>query len=796
MKMVIWAGTDEESRHYVEERFRGQVRMLGAATGRETLERLEKETADLLILESRVQEPAAPDVLQRARSLPAGANLRVLYLQEGPAFKHEVLGNLKRGQLMVYPLDLQELVREVALALHLDVPEPGARPESAEVAQSADASLLKAWERFHTTNLERLHVLEQAVVCMARGSLVEEHARRASTEAHRLVGSLGTFGLTRGATLARELEQGLGDGVAVGQAGLLAQALVGLRQELGRGPSQTLAAAPRLQQAMRGGGQRILMVDDDRELSDQICLEAAERGLLVEVAESLETARTSLALRRPDLVLMNLDLKGNSLELLREIQGMRPFVPVVALASQGNFALRLQAGELGATEFVEKTRSPLPILERVQRTLSLARSRGGRVLVVDDDPIIRAAVSGILEEEGFTVVAIGDPEKFWDTLHETNPDLLVLDLEMPRVHGTELCRVVRNDTRWCSLPILVLTAHGDANTVARVYASGADDFVTKPVQAVELTARVTNRLYRTHELRLQGDLDPLTDCLGRKRLLEHLTVLTDAGRRHQLTLCLAMCRVDKRGQATHEHGLAAGDGLLRRLSRRCREHLRRGTDLIGRWEEDVLALAIFGQTREQGLERLQMIHDAFARARSADEGPDELASMTAVVASFPADSPELPGLLARLDYAMRISPLNRVNTTTMPELGQPDVVIVEDDASLAVPLVEHLEARGYKVRWMSDGESAAQSLLGPAPQVSPPVILLDLELPLLDGMSLLEKMQSEGRLGTSRVIILSSRSAPTDVVRAQELGAFDYVTKPFALPLLTSRIRRAIGVAS
>ncbi len=794
MKVVLWAGTDEESRNYVEERFRGQLRMIPAATGGEALAQLDRENADLLVLESRLERPAAEDVLQRMRSLPAGAHLRVVYLQEGPTFKQEVLSNLKRGQLLVYPLDREELVREVALALRLDV--PACSPEPVEAAASADQSLVRAWERFNSTNLERLGVLEKAVVSMARGHLGPENAREASSEAHRLVGSLGTFGLSRGATLARELEHGLGEGRSVNQAGPLAQALVGLRHELGRGPSQTLGSAPRLQ-AVGGAGQRLLMVDDDRELADRLCLEAAERGLLVEVAESLDAARSSLARRRPDLVLINLDLAGDALALLREIQGMRPFLPVVALATQGNFALRLQAGELGATEFVEKTRSPLPILERVQRTLSLARSRGGRVLVLDDDPIVRAAVSAILEDVGFTVVALGDPQKFWEALHDTNPDLLVLDLELPQVHGTELCRVVRNDTRWCSLPILVLTAHGDAATVARVYASGADDFVTKPVQAVELTARVTNRLYRTHELRLQGDLDPLTDCLGRKRLLEHLTVLTDAGRRHQLTLCLAMCRVDKRGQATLEHGLAAGDGLLRRLSRRCREHLRRGTDLVGRWEEDILALAIFGQTREQGLERLQMIHDAYVKGRAPDEGPDSLASLTVVVASFPADSSELPGLLARLDYAMRTSPLNRVSTTqTTPDMGQPDVVVVEDDASLAVPLVEHLEARGYRVRWLSDGESAAQALLGPSPALTPSVILLDLELPLLDGMSLLERLQSEGRLSTTRVIILSSRSAPTEVVRAQELGAFDYVTKPFALPLLTSRIRRAMGAST
>lgn len=76
------------------------------------------------------------------------------------------------------------------------------------------------------------------------------------------------------------------------------------------------------------------------------------------------------------------------------------------------------------------------------------------------------------------------------------PDVIVLDFDMPRVSGLELCRVIRGDRRYAELPILFLTARRDAASVNAIFDAGADDYVSKPLVGPELTTRVRNRLER------------------------------------------------------------------------------------------------------------------------------------------------------------------------------------------------------------------------------------------------------------------------------------------------------------
>ena len=84
------------------------------------------------------------------------------------------------------------------------------------------------------------------------------------------------------------------------------------------------------------------------------------------------------------------------------------------------------------------------------------------------------------------LITLEDPLRFWDVLEETSPDLVMLDVEMPHVSGIELCRVVRNDPRWAGMPVLFLTAYTDRDVVRRVFAAGADDYVSKPIVGPEL----------------------------------------------------------------------------------------------------------------------------------------------------------------------------------------------------------------------------------------------------------------------------------------------------------------------
>ncbi|BCL37935.1 response regulator [Nostoc sp. MS1] len=119
-----------------------------------------------------------------------------------------------------------------------------------------------------------------------------------------------------------------------------------------------------------------------------------------------------------------------------------------------------------------------------------------KVLAVDDDPQILALLQTLLHPWGLQVITLDDPRQFWEKLADVNPDLLILDVEMPYTNGIELCQVVRNDSQWSELPILFLTVHNDREIVNQVFSVGADDFVSKPIVGPELVTRIINRLER------------------------------------------------------------------------------------------------------------------------------------------------------------------------------------------------------------------------------------------------------------------------------------------------------------
>ncbi|HIK05245.1 MAG TPA: response regulator [Trichormus sp. M33_DOE_039] len=124
-----------------------------------------------------------------------------------------------------------------------------------------------------------------------------------------------------------------------------------------------------------------------------------------------------------------------------------------------------------------------------------------KILAVDDDPKILALLQTLLHPWGLKVITLDDPRRFWEILPAENPDLLILDVEMPHTNGIELCQIVRNDAQWSELPILFLTVHSDAEIVNQVYSVGADDFVSKPIVGPELVTRIINRLERVKLLR-------------------------------------------------------------------------------------------------------------------------------------------------------------------------------------------------------------------------------------------------------------------------------------------------------
>jgi type II secretory ATPase GspE/PulE/Tfp pilus assembly ATPase PilB-like protein/ActR/RegA family two-component response regulator len=113
-----------------------------------------------------------------------------------------------------------------------------------------------------------------------------------------------------------------------------------------------------------------------------------------------------------------------------------------------------------------------------------------RILLVEDEAPLRGVLRDLLEREGYTVIEAGDGVQALDGIDRSAPDLVVLDLNLPRLDGYGVLKHLRTRASTSSLPVLVLTAKGDEDSEVRVFESGANDFLTKPFRPRALIARL------------------------------------------------------------------------------------------------------------------------------------------------------------------------------------------------------------------------------------------------------------------------------------------------------------------
>lgn len=116
-----------------------------------------------------------------------------------------------------------------------------------------------------------------------------------------------------------------------------------------------------------------------------------------------------------------------------------------------------------------------------------------RILVVDDDPAVAEMTGIVLRGDGFDPVFCDHGDRALDVFHETNPDVILLDLMLPGKSGIDICREIRAES---GVPIIMLTAKSDTVDVVLGLESGADDYIPKPFKPRELIARVRARLRR------------------------------------------------------------------------------------------------------------------------------------------------------------------------------------------------------------------------------------------------------------------------------------------------------------
>jgi two-component system cell cycle response regulator len=152
------------------------------------------------------------------------------------------------------------------------------------------------------------------------------------------------------------------------------------------------------------------------------------------------------------------------------------------------------------------------------------------IIVADDDRTLLKTLSVILEENGYDVVPVADPRKIQKLMVDVDPDLLILDIMMPKIDGLELLRQIRADRRWRDLPVLMISSMAPEEATVRSLGLGASDFVAKPFRVRELVARVEAQLRSGNVLReaRREAKQRATEATVRAEMMDLLHEVTDA----------------------------------------------------------------------------------------------------------------------------------------------------------------------------------------------------------------------------------------------------------------------------
>ncbi|PSB06229.1 hypothetical protein C7B62_23425 [Pleurocapsa sp. CCALA 161] len=430
-----------------------------------------------------------------------GAVINNLWAGEDPPGEEAVRTHIKglRQKLKAVGLAKDTIKTVYGVGYRLKTNDDNSTAETSQLntqPPKRNADINQIWLQFKDLAFERLASLEKLGIALAENKVTAELQAQAKSSAHKLAGSLGCFGFPEGSKIAKQFELFMDHNpLKPEDLEQVTKLTTSLRADLQHQPFEKI-------KDVLSNNISLLIIDrsHDPNLDQQLITEANNHGMKTHIATDLTQAQRILERESIDALLHKIVFPdGEDLKFLEQLHQHQPNVPIVAIAESPQLLDRLNFVRRGGNLILQHPVEPLIAVKAISElidNLGKANKVLIKVLIIDDDPQLLLSLSMSLEPWGFEITTLNKSTQFWEVLESTEPDILVLDIEMPDLNGIELCQILRSDRYWQHLPVLFLSVHQDNQTKNQAFNIGADDYICKPVTGSVLANRILNRLKR------------------------------------------------------------------------------------------------------------------------------------------------------------------------------------------------------------------------------------------------------------------------------------------------------------
>jgi len=236
---------------------------------------------------------------------------------------------------------------------------------------------------------------------------------------------------------------------------------------------------------------RILVVDDSKSVRFALQTNLVEAGFDVVLGVDGEDGLNRALNEDFDLIVTDIDMpKMDGIELCSRLKAefKTSHIPIIVLSTRDSDKQIEDGFRVGADAYLSKAGDMQENIGRIKDVLQ-ARSflTGSRILVADDSSSIRLFLKAELSKEGFIVETVADGKQALDRVPDFKPDLIISDLMMPEMDGSDLCRALKKDERFSRIPIIIMSTLSDKPLMRRLMREGAATFLVKPFSVAQLS---------------------------------------------------------------------------------------------------------------------------------------------------------------------------------------------------------------------------------------------------------------------------------------------------------------------